>query len=114
MKFTGIVASMAAAGVASSAALPVATVDATLNHVNTVLANVQGLVGQTLSCATGQVDLSTVHSDLVAVKSELVKLAPVQKRDGLTTLPADVLGNVAGTVQGVAQPIAGPIVNSKS
>lgn len=62
MKFTGIVAALSVAGSVSAAVIPQLPLANALNKLDSVLSNVDGLLGQTLTCVTGNVDLGQVKS----------------------------------------------------
>jgi hypothetical protein len=67
MKFTGIIASLAVAGLASAAAIPrdttvSPTVDSTLAQLNTVISSVQSSVGGIVGTVDGAVNLDGLSS----------------------------------------------------
>jgi hypothetical protein len=67
MKFTGIIASLAVAGLASAAAIPrdtmvSPTVDSTLAQLNTVISSVQSTVGGIVGNVGGAVNLDGLSS----------------------------------------------------
>lgn len=67
MKFTGIVASLAVAGIASAAAIPrnvaVSTnLDSTLSQLSTVVSSLQGTVGGLVGNVEGAVNLGGLSS----------------------------------------------------
>jgi hypothetical protein len=68
MKFTGIIASLAVAGLASAAAIPrdttvtTSAVDSTLAQLNTVISSVQSTVGGIVGNVNGVVNLDGLSS----------------------------------------------------
>ncbi|KAE8145299.1 hypothetical protein BDV25DRAFT_144778 [Aspergillus avenaceus] len=111
MKFTGLVATLAAAGAASAAAIPNVNVDIqpTLNTLEGVLGNLDTVVGGVLSGADAG-DLVDVKNLLTEVKSELNKVtaSTVCQRD----LVGGTVGTVGNTVGSVAKPVVSTVGNT--
>ncbi|KAF7593613.1 hypothetical protein BBP40_011131 [Aspergillus hancockii] len=101
MKFTGLVASLAAVSAASAAAVPTAALQPTLTQLTGVLGNIDGLLGGVLNGADVG-DLVQVQDALKQVQTQLGQLTS-------GVCQRDVVGNELNTVGNVASPVTGTV-----
>ncbi|GMF93390.1 unnamed protein product [Aspergillus oryzae] len=94
MKFTGLIASLAAVSAASAAAIPTAALQPTLTQLSGVLGNIDGALGNVLSGAD--------VTDLVQTQGELSKLTG-------TVSQRSVVGNELNTVGTVTAPVTSTV-----
>ncbi|KAE8386609.1 hypothetical protein BDV23DRAFT_187112 [Aspergillus alliaceus] len=112
MKFTGLVASLAAVSAASAAAVPTASLQPTLTQLTDVLGNIDGLLGGVLK-GTNVGDLVQVQDVLKQVQGQLGQLTSAVCQRDIVGNELSTVGNVASpvtsTVDGVAKPVVGTV-----
>ncbi|KAE8345288.1 hypothetical protein BDV24DRAFT_159643 [Aspergillus arachidicola] len=112
MKFTGLIASLAAVSAASAAAIPTAALQPTLNQLSGVLGNIDGTLGNVLSGADVS-GLVQVQDALRQIQGELNKLTGTVSQRSAVGNELSTVGNVVSpvtaTVGGVVQPVAGTV-----
>ncbi|KAE8141095.1 hypothetical protein BDV38DRAFT_279544 [Aspergillus pseudotamarii] len=112
MKFTGLVASLAAVSAASAAAIPTASLQPTLNQLNGVLGNIDGVLGGAL-CDTNGSGLVEVQDALKQIQSDLSKLTGTVSQRSVVSNEVDTVDNVvspvASTASGAVQPVVGTV-----
>ncbi|KAE8377289.1 hypothetical protein BDV26DRAFT_293372 [Aspergillus bertholletiae] len=101
MKFTGVIASLAAISAVSAAAIPTTALQPTLTQLTGVLGNIDGLLAGVLSGAD-TADLVNVQTTLKQIQGELNQLTG-------TTSKRDIVGNEVGTVNNVASPLVSTV-----
>ncbi|KAB8206835.1 hypothetical protein P875_00010650 [Aspergillus parasiticus SU-1] len=112
MKFTGLIASLAAVSAASAAAIPTAALQPTLNQLSGALGSIDGALGNALGCADAS-DLVKVQDTLKQIQGELNKLTGTVSQRSVVGNELNTVGTVVspvtGTVGGVVQPVAGTV-----